>query len=208
MSLRIKSPDKSPILTVPTGTGKRHACQFVAQNVQWLRSRLAEIPDPVIIADGSEIPLRGILHKICFVESAREIVITSGNRIEVCGRYGRGPGQLLNWLCQQAVKDITVRVGQHSQELGLQPSRIRVADQSSRWGSCSASGTLSFSWRLVMAPEFVLDYVAAHEVAHLREMNHSKEFWRLVRQVIPDIDKARGWLRENGASLHSYVFRD
>ncbi|MEL7543611.1 MAG: M48 family metallopeptidase, partial [Pseudomonadota bacterium] len=101
-------------------------------------------------------------------------------------------------------QDLTERVAFHAARLGLTPKRITVRDQSSRWGSCSTTGALSFSWRLVLAPPNVLDYVAAHEVAHLREMNHSHRFWNLVRQTMPEMDAAKAWLRENGAHLHAY----
>ncbi len=95
-------------------------------------------------------------------------------------------------------------IGFAAAKLDCQPKRLSVRDQSTRWGSCSTSGTLSFSWRLILAPPFVLDYVAAHEVAHLREMNHGPRFWRLVREAIPAMQKARAWLKTYGAELHRF----
>ena len=92
----------------------------------------------------------------------------------------------------------------HAQRLGLTYTRLGVRDQTSRWGSCSSNKTLSFSWRLILAPEEILDYVAAHEVAHLREMNHSERFWALVTKTLPGHDEARQWLRQNGQELHRY----
>jgi predicted metal-dependent hydrolase len=92
----------------------------------------------------------------------------------------------------------------HAERLGLRAKRIAVRDQSSRWGSCSTTGVLSFSWRLVLAPPLVLDYVAAHEVAHLAEMNHGPRFWALVRQTMPEMDEAKLWLLRFGADLHRY----
>jgi predicted metal-dependent hydrolase len=92
----------------------------------------------------------------------------------------------------------------HAEKLGVKPSRITVRDTASRWGSCSSARTLSFSWRLILAPDFVLDYVVAHEVAHLREMNHSPRFWAHVKALVGDERPHRAWLRAEGAKLHAF----
>ena len=125
-------------------------------------------------------------------------------RICVSGEERHAPRRLADWLRNEARADLAKCVEHHSAALACAPKRISVRDQSTRWGSCSTSGTLCFSWRLIFAPAFVLDYVAAHEVAHLREMNHSQRFWRLVRQTAPDMQRARGWLKQNGAELHRF----
>jgi predicted metal-dependent hydrolase len=125
-------------------------------------------------------------------------------RICVSGEERHGPRRLADWLRNEAKADLIKRVEHHGAALNSLPKRISVRDQSTRWGSCSTSGTICFSWRLIFAPAFVLDYVAAHEVAHLREMNHSQRFWRLVRQTVPDMQRARGWLKQNGAELHRF----
>jgi predicted metal-dependent hydrolase len=125
-------------------------------------------------------------------------------RICVSGGEQHGPRRLSDWLRDQARVDLTSRTFHHAANLDCQPKRISVRDQSTRWGSCSSNGTISFSWRLIFAPSFVLDYVAAHETAHLREMNHGPRFWRLVRDTMPDMHKARAWLKQNGAELHRF----
>ena len=125
-------------------------------------------------------------------------------RICVSGDERHAPRRLADWLQSEARADLAKRVEHHAAELGCYPKRLSVRDQSTRWGSCSTNGTLCFSWRLIFAPAFVLDYVAAHEVAHLREMNHSQRFWRLVRQTFPDMQRARSWLKQNGAELHRF----
>jgi predicted metal-dependent hydrolase len=125
-------------------------------------------------------------------------------RICVSGETRHGPRRLADWLRNEAKADLIKRVEHHGAALGCTPKRISVRDQSTRWGSCSTSGTICFSWRLIFAPTFVLDYVAAHEVAHLREMNHSQRFWRLVRETMPDMQRARSWLKQNGAELHRF----
>jgi predicted metal-dependent hydrolase len=125
-------------------------------------------------------------------------------RICVSGGEQHGPRRLADWLRGQAKTELTSRTHHHAANLGCQIKRISVRDQSTRWGSCSTTGTISFSWRLIFAPTFVLDYVAAHEAAHLREMNHGPRFWRLVRDTMPEMQKARNWLKQNGAELHRF----
>ena len=122
----------------------------------------------------------------------------------VTGDMSHAPRRLKDWLSSQAKKDLSSRVLWHSRNLGLKARHITIRDQTTRWGSCSSRGHLSFSWRLILAPTHVLDYVAAHEVAHLQEMNHGPCFWELVRLTMPNMDEARLWLKENGAKLHRY----
>jgi predicted metal-dependent hydrolase len=125
-------------------------------------------------------------------------------RLAVAGEFDHAPRRLLDWLKRQANLDLRARVAVHADRLDLEPSRICVRDQATRWGSCSTSGALSFSWRLVLAPPLVLDYLAAHEVAHLAHMNHGKRFWKLVAKTMPQYQEAQVWLRKHGASLHRY----
>ena len=97
---------------------------------------------------------------------------------------------------------------QIAERLGVTIRRVSVRDQATRWGSCSTTGVLSFSWRLVLAPRYVLDYLAAHEVAHLVEMNHSRRFWKLVSRICPDMQRAKVWLDVHGTDLHRYGLPD
>ena len=124
--------------------------------------------------------------------------------IYVSGDVHHAPRRLRDWLRHQAREDLVLRVSHHANRLGLRPSRITVRDQATRWGSCSSNGTLSFSWRLILAPPMVLDYVAAHEVAHLKELNHSIRFWTLVEKAMPEMNAARAWLKQHGTALHRY----
>jgi predicted metal-dependent hydrolase len=136
-------------------------------------------------------------------EGAR-VAIKRLPRLYVAGEDEHAPRRLLDWLKRQAHLDLNARVALHAKRLDLTPKRLFVRDQTTRWGSCSTSGALSFSWRLVLAPPFVLDYLAAHEVAHLGHMNHGPRFWGLVERTMPRYDEARTWLRKHGASLHRY----
>jgi predicted metal-dependent hydrolase len=97
-------------------------------------------------------------------------------------------------------------VARHALRAGREAGRLSLRDTRSRWGSCSCRGDIMLSWRLVMAPPAILDYVAAHEAAHLVRMDHSRDFWRLVARLDPGHEAARGWLRREGASLHRWRF--
>ena len=112
--------------------------------------------------------------------------------------------RVVRWLKGQARARLTAASGAHAGRLGVAVGRLAIRDTRSRWGSCSGTGTLSFSWRLILAPDAVLDYVAAHEVAHLREMNHSPAFWALVDRLVPDASASRRWLKRTGAQLMLY----
>ena len=113
-----------------------------------------------------------------------------------------------DFLRREAKRDLEAASLRYARALGLAIRRVTVRDQSSRWGSCSTTGMLSFSWRLILAPSQVLDYLAAHEVAHLVEMNHSAKFWRVVQRICPDHESAKAWLDAHGADLHRYGLPD
>src|SRR5262249_39572655 len=112
--------------------------------------------------------------------------------------------RVTDFLKREAKRDLAAASRHYADRLGVRLRRVSIRDQSSRWGSCSSTGMLSYSWRLILAPEFVLDYLAAHEVAHLVEMNHSPRFWRTVLGVCPDTRRAKVWLDAHGADLHRY----
>ena len=157
------------------------------------------------------IPLRGRAHRVCFIgpERTRAVVeIEDGNggipRLNVYGRVEHAPRRLKDWLIEEARGDLDDCVAVHARKLGVKARRITLRDQTSRWGSCTAGGLLAFSWRLIMAPAHVLDYVAAHEVAHLLEMNHGPKFWKHVARCMPRVDEAKRWLLNHGADLHRY----
>jgi predicted metal-dependent hydrolase len=212
LTLRVSKTRRAVVVTVPSGCRIEEADKFLRSNVDWVRERLGRVPEPVPLADGERIPLRGRLHRICFLGplASRSIVSVHAPeghspRLEVMGRIEHAPRRLKDWLMAQAHKDLGTCVSRHATHLDVRVRRIALRDQTTRWGSCSANGFLSFSWRLIMAPAFVLDYVAAHEVAHLVEMNHGVRFWRLVAGAVPRLDEAKHWLRHEGTDLHRYA---
>jgi predicted metal-dependent hydrolase len=210
LTLRVSRTSRAVVVTIPVQCDLDEAGSFLNRHIDWVQERLDSLPDPVPFAHNAVMPLRGIPHRIMFTgETSTRIVScapTNGHwpEIHVPGTKVGAPRRLRDWLFLQARCDLDARVAFHAKRLGLTSKRIAVRDQTSRWGSCSTTGVLSFSWRLVLAPQFVLDYVAAHEVAHLAEMNHGPRFWKLVEKTVPDFESAKTWLQVYGPDLHRY----
>ena len=211
LTLRINQTKRSVVVTAPLRCKIDEAGKFVHRHLDWVRSRLHALPAPIQFEDGVIVPLRGTDHVVKFVgPGARGSVVEYASLgsgmpvLAVKGAAEHAPRRLRDWLYAEARRDLDARVAFHAKRLGLRARRLSVRDQGSRWGSCSTSGMLSFSWRLVLAPPIVLDYVAAHEVAHLAEMNHGPRFWALVRKTMPDMDVAKAWLLKHGLDLHRY----
>ncbi len=208
ISLRLPGGPPLVKVTVPRGVPARRGLDFARSRAAWIARRLAERPPPRPFAHGVRIPFRGREHAILHLPGRRGGVWAEGEgaaaRICVTGAEEHLPRRLTDWLKTQARKDLLRACFHYSKVMELSFSRVSVRDQKSRWGSCSARGTLSFSWRLVLAPPFVADYLAAHEVAHLAEMNHSPRFWALVRAHCPHVDAAEDWLKRNGPGLHMW----
>ena len=211
MTLRVSRTRRAVIMTVPMQCDLAQAGTFLNTHIDWVRQHLGAVPQPVPFADGAVIPFRGKPHLICFTGAASPLAMirveTSSHgphRLIVAGSRDGAPRRLSSWLVEQARRDVDRSVQVHAARLGVRPKRIAIRDQSSRWGSCSTTRVLSFSWRLILAPAFVLDYVAAHEAAHLSEMNHGAKFWALVARTMPQMEEARTWLRLYGMDLHRY----
>lgn len=206
-TLRVKDAGATPILTMPARGSLRKARSFLESHTGWLTSQIEKAPAPRPIRDGAKIPLRGIPHLIQHRPESRGTVSADTSNgyplLNVAGAAEHLRRRVFDFLRHEARRDLEPAVQNYSALLGVRPKAIRIRDTVSRWGSCSSSGELSFSFRLVMAPPFVLDYLAAHEVAHLREMNHSRRFWQLVEEVCPNREKARTWLLSDGPGLHA-----
>ena len=211
MTLRVSRTKRAVIVTLPMQCNLKQAGQFLSTNIDWVRERLTNMPAPVPFADGGVITLRGVPHRIVFVGPRRGPPIKSVatvdeqlDEVHVAGALEHAPRRLRDWLVSEAKSDLIERSYHHAEQLDLAIGRITVRDQTSRWGSCSSIGNLSYSWRLILAPTAILDYVAAHEVAHLKEMNHGPQFWALVKQTFPALDEAKHWLQIYGLDLHRY----
>ena len=208
MVLRVASSGRGPTLTLPPGVPVAHARAFLDDHEGWLRSHVEAGAARRPVGEGSILPF-GAGTLTVRAHGGRPTLRTHvgpGDVLAVGGcRDTLGP-RVAAWLREEARAACVAGVERHAAALGLRPGRITLRDPRSRWGSCTAGGDLMFSWRLVMAPAAVLDYVVAHEVAHLAELNHSPRFWAVVRRLCPAMDAERAWLRRNGAELHRYDF--
>jgi hypothetical protein len=192
-------------VTVPSRRGLAHALDFARGERDWIARQLARAPGPVMLAPGAVLPFRGEPHVIqCVVKGPAPVWRHEGT-IWVRGEAAHAPRRVLDFLKREARKACEARALDHAARLEVTPSRITVRDTASRWGSCSSARSLSFSWRLILAPDFVLDYVVAHEVAHLKEMNHSPRFWTQVQKLVTDRESPQAWLRVNGRELQRYA---
>ncbi len=198
-------------VVAPTSRSLPKALDFARQEGEWIADRLSRVPERINLRAGQTIPYRGVPHIIRSTPDERGGVWIDLEAdkplIRVSGFWEHIPRRVEDWLKKQARAQITRRIAVLAEQLGTSPSRITVRDAASRWGSCSTRGAISVSWRLILAPGFVLNYVCAHEVAHLREMNHGRRFWRLVDELVgkEEAEAAQAWLRDNGAELHRYT---
>jgi predicted metal-dependent hydrolase len=208
-TLRIDAASREVVLTMPPRGSLREAREFAHKHGGWIAARLKRLPEAAPFADGVDIPLRGLPHRIIHRPGARGTVWSEtgeGGTALLCvaGEAPHINRRVGDFLRRQAARDLEAAARRYADALGVTIRRVSVRDQASRWGSCSNTGVLSFSWRLVLAPPFVLDYLAAHEVAHLVELNHSPKFWRLVKRIYPDFARSKAWLDLHGADLHRY----
>ena len=204
MIVKVNPANGEITVTAPTRSGANAALAFANREHAWIAGQLAKALVAVPMLPGATIPYRGVPHRIESAARGPAPVWRDGEAIFVRGQAGHAPRRLLDFLKVQAREVLAERALHHAAALGVKPSRITVRDTLSRWGSCSSTRSLSFSWRLILAPEFVLDYVVAHEVAHLREMNHSARFWAHVRTLVPDLEKPQAWLKSHGRELQRY----
>ena len=212
LTLRVSRTQHAVILTMPRSSDLAEADRFLLRNRDWVCERLERVPEPVPLSDGAVFPLRGVPHEIAVEPPQRgsgvvEIVARPGRRVPVVivrGATDYASRRLRDWLMAEAARDLQASAARYARALGVKPLRITLRDQKTRWGSCSSAGQLSFSWRLLLAPPVVLDYVAAHEVAHLVEMNHGPRFWKLVDRIMPRSGEAKAWLRIHGMDLYRY----
>jgi predicted metal-dependent hydrolase len=205
MTMRVDPASGEIAVTAPMGTGRTAALAFVKGEMPWLRRQLGLVPPRIVPAPGVTVPFLGMPHRIrASSDKGRAPVWHTADEIFVGGRIEHASRRLIDFFKREAKRNFAVAAHGFAARLGVTASRVTVRDTSSRWGSCSSARSLSFSWRLIFAPDFVREYVVAHEVAHLKEMNHGPRFWALVERLTPHKARARKWLRENGRDLLRY----
>lgn len=212
ITLRIEPGGKALKMTVPFGLRHHDIDDFLARHAGWLKERIGRMESRATgaLADGGAIAVRGVRHRIEHSGKLRGVtearVIDGEPVLMVSGSPEHLPRRIADFLKREARRDLESRVSLHATRVGRRVKSMTLKDTRSRWGSCSHAGALSFSWRIVMAPPEVIDYLAAHECAHLREMNHGPKFWALCEELCPQTPTARAWLKENGNHLHAIDF--
>lgn len=211
ITLRIEPGGRALKLTIPHGLHHREVDDFLARHQGWLQTRLEKFGASSKLQAGGTIDIRGVTHRIEHTGSLRGVTQTAvgpqGDAVlRVSGLPEHTGRRIATYLKKEARADLERLVAIHAKIVGKPVRSISMKDTRSRWGSCSYDGNLSFSWRIVMAPENVIDYLAAHEVAHLREMNHGPKFWALCKNLCPDMDESKAWLKRHGSQLHAVEF--
>ncbi len=201
VSLRIDAASGAVIVTLPPRTAQSAGRALLLNHAGWILDRLSRLPPPVLLADGGAIPLHGTPHRIRHRPGARGTAWIEQGELHVAGDPAFLPRRVTDFLRLEARRTLGAQAAKIAIEAGLVPRRIVVKDTRTRWGSCTADGTLMFCWRLVMAPPDIQHYVVAHEVAHLRHMDHGPAFWSLVRRLTPHRIAATAWLAAEGPGL-------
>ena len=215
LTLRVRAATRDVLLTMPPRGSMARARVFAERHAEWIAARLARLPASTPFGAGALVPLRGVPHEIVHEPGARGTAwVEAGGddtdqppRLCVSGAAPFVGRRVQDFLVRQARADLGAAVARHTATLGVKARRVTLRDTTTRWGSCSSAGALTFSWRLVMAPPHVLDYLAAHEVAHLVHMNHSDAFWSVTERLVPDYRRAEAWLKANGTGLMRYGVR-
>ena len=201
VSLRINLAEGVVVVTLPLRVTHKAGMALLMSHVDWVADRLAALPDAVQFTDGAMVPIHGLPHRIRHAADAHGGAWIGGNELYVTGAPEFLSRRVRDFLRQEARRRLTALTLAKASLIGMIPRRVTMKDTSSRWGSCAPDTSIALSWRLVMAPHFVQDYVASHEVAHLRHMNHGRQFWALVDELTPHKHTAIAWLRVEGARL-------
>ncbi len=203
-SLRVSALDGRVTLSLPQRARESEAMEFARSHEDWLRKALAKQTRPAAIGFGAVVPIEG--REVTLCPGSGRSTRLEGDSLHLPGDPAQVGTRTAAWLRTMARDRLAAASDHYAGLLGRRISRLTLRDTRSRWGSCSHDGALMYSWRLIMAPPSVLRYVAAHECAHLLEMNHSADFWAVVTRLYPGWQAERAWLHAHGPRLHSFRF--
>lgn len=203
MALRVDPRDGDVVLTWPVRGSVKAAEKFIGENTRWIEERRQKRVSAQLFADGMTVTVYGRPFTITHT-AGRGLTRFDDDKLIVHGQPEHLPRRVRDFLKDCARSVIEEKAGEKLEQIGRLPKDIRIIDPKSRWGSCSPDGSMMFSWRLVLTPPFVLDYVVAHEVAHCTHMNHGKKFWALCDQLAEDMTDAKRWLKTHGTTVMAY----
>ena len=203
MRLKVDQRTGTVLLTLPRRASRKKALEWAAGQRGWIEAALASVKPRTDLAPGAELPLHGMPHRIDWSPERTRTVRVEEGRIVTGGPLDTLEPRLLRWLKREAAELLAAETAEFAEKAGVIVSRVAVGDPVSRWGSCSSSGAIRYSWRLILAPDWVRRATVAHEVAHRVHMNHGPDFHRLVAEIFgADPAPARAWLKREGAALH------
>ncbi len=200
VSLRIDPRAAAVVVTLPPRVARTAGLRLLTDHAVWVGSKLAALPPALVFADGATVPVGGRPHRIRHQVEGRGAWFADGD-IHVAGQAALLARRVTELLRAEAGRRFGALAAQVAAQAAVRPARITIRDTRTRWGSCAPDGTVMFNWRLVMAPPDVQHYVVAHELAHLRHMDHSPAFWQLVAALAPGLDRHVAWLNQNTATL-------
>lgn len=204
LTLRIDAQERMPVLSVPKYCSQRRAIAFVNENLDWIYESLQKLPPIKEFTDGENISLFGQNIILRHINQLRGGVYLENGILYVCGDSQFMHRRVKDYIKKQAAQKFLQLSTQFAQQLGYQIHSVCIKDTKSRWGSCSTLRNINYSWRIALAPSFVIEYLMAHEVAHLKHPDHSDEFWHCVAELYPRWQQGRDWLQKNGKSLYLY----
>ena len=199
--MRIDAKVGGVVVTLPWRVAQATGLAFLQAQSGWVAERLSALPRNVPLADGGAVMIGGVPHRIHHTPAVRGGAWLVEGRIEVAGDEAFLARRVIDLMRAEAKRRFTAMIWERAAVIGLKPSRVVIKDTRSRWGSCTADAVVMINWRLLMAPEFVQDYVVSHEVAHLRHLDHSRAFWAQVAELTAHRGTAQAWLKQHGASL-------
>ena len=206
LALRLDAQKRVFDLVVPQGMSMRHALNFVQDHEQWMEERLAELPSPIYFEDGVSIPVLGQDRVIEVIDTPmRPAIQLKEDRLLVRANDASTGPRIERFLKKRAQQELDILSREKAASIGQSVNKVTVRDPKTRWGSCTSEGSLSYSWRLILAPYEAMDYVVAHEVAHLVHMDHSKSFWALCIELSENYKAGHGWMKQHGQELRRYA---
>jgi predicted metal-dependent hydrolase len=204
ISLKIDAKKKLPIVTMPKFCSANYAIDFIKRNQKWIEESLNKIPEKIIFSHGDEIFIMGQIYEINHMPDAKAGVWLEDGKINVSGGAEFLNSRLRNFVKKVAKNELSKLARNKAKSIKCYVNKISIKDTKTRWGSCSTKSNINFSWRIVLAPAEVIDYLISHEVCHLIHHNHSKEFWADVEKLAINMKGGKEWLKENGNRLFSY----
>lgn len=205
LSIRIDHKERVPVLNVPKYCSRRRAIAFVRENEDWIEENLQKLPPVKVFKNGESVLLFGETVQICHQPQSRRGVWLENGVLGVSGGEEFLHRRVKDYIKKRAAEEFYIKSQQLAQTLGRRLNGVSIKDTKSRWGSCSSLHNINYSWRIALAPQCVIDYLLAHEVAHLKHADHSADFWACVAELNPDWQRGHNWLQKHGRELYAYV---